>query len=108
MNEGLGLHLAQDRDRWRTLVNAVMNIRPPWRVSVCYVCAPTLSFQGTAQQLIHLPSFDFPSVERQYVQLQIRIKNHVTDAFFMSVRPFAVDLGLLKGLDSPFFQVDDT
>jgi hypothetical protein len=25
------VHLAQDRDRWRSLVNTIMNLRVPWK-----------------------------------------------------------------------------
>jgi hypothetical protein len=101
------IDLAQDRDRWRALVNALMNIWAPWSMSVCDVCPPTLSFQGTAHQLVDLTHFDFSSVARQYIRLEFRRQKHFTDAFLMPVQPFAVDLGTLKGPDSPFSQVDD-
>lgn len=41
------------------------------------------------------------------MQLQFRTKKHFINAFLMPVQPLAVNLGPLKGRDSPFFQVDD-
>jgi hypothetical protein len=38
------IHLAQDRDDWRVLVNTVMNLRAPYNTGKFLMSCPTSSF----------------------------------------------------------------
>jgi hypothetical protein len=48
------IHLAQDRDQWKTLVNTIMNLGAPWNVGKLLASTQLAAFQKGSAPCNHL------------------------------------------------------
>ena len=71
--------LAQDRDRWRTLVSTVMNLRVPWNAGDLLTSCKPVSF---SRRTLHHGLSKYLTIFRKPVgKIQVWIKSHKNNGY---------------------------